>query len=115
MALLLLGFLGQVDCAGQSEEKGTDCAGLCEKGKKDKCSGTMDLDCDSQCLFEDARAEATGCRKHVGAISKCSADLDDICSTPDACKAEFEQFWLCVGTWCMTHASSQYCARPEDG
>jgi hypothetical protein len=112
MALLLVGFLGQVDCAGQSEEKGPDCASLCEKGMKE-CPDAPRVDCDSQCLFEDARAEATGCRKHVDAISKCSAELDDICTTAEGCDAELEDFWTCVLSWCMSHPSSQYCARPE--
>ena len=70
------------------------------------------VDCESQCLFEDARAEDTGCRKHVDAVERCSAALDDICVTVSACKAELEGFWGCVGAYCQKHPGSQYCAMP---
>jgi hypothetical protein len=113
MALLLVGLLAQVDCAGQSQENGPDCAKLCEKGMRD-CPMAPRVDCDSQCLFEDARAEETGCRDEMVAISRCSEALEDICVTATACKSDLDAFWACVNAWCTRHPSSQYCAMPED-
>lgn len=109
--VLFVGMLGQVHCAGQSEEAGPSCSSLCEKGMKE-CPTAPRVDCEGQCLFEDARAGETGCRKHVTAIEKCSAALDDICVTASACKSELEGFWQCVGVYCQKHPGSQYCAMP---
>jgi hypothetical protein len=107
-----LGFLGLADCAGQSNEKGPECVSLCERGMKE-CPAVPRVDCESQCLFEDARAQETGCQKHVDAVAGCSASLDDICTTPSSCKPELDRFWACVAAWCVNHAGSQFCARPN--
>jgi hypothetical protein len=109
--VLFVGMLGQVHCAGQSEETGPSCTSLCEKGMKE-CPSAPRVDCEGQCLFEDARAEQTGCRKHVDAIEKCSAALEDICVTATACSSDLKKFWDCVGVYCQKHPSSQYCAMP---
>lgn len=109
--VLCVGFLGFVDCAGQSNEKGADCAALCEKGMKE-CPAAPRVDCDSQCLFEDARAQETGCQRQVEAVTDCSAALEDICTVASACKSELDRFWACVNEWCADHSGSQFCARP---
>ena len=113
VTLVFIGFLAQVDCAGQSDDKGPSCSALCEEGMKE-CPLLPRVDCDSQCLYEDARGQKTGCQKHVDAVARCSAGLDDICTTGTACKPELDQFWVCVNAWCAKHPSSQYCQMPED-
>ena len=109
--VLYAGFLVLANCAGESNEKGPQCVNLCERGMKE-CPGVPRVDCDSQCLYEDARAEETGCQKHVKAVANCSAELDDICTTATACKPELDGFWACVNAWCGKHPSSQFCAMP---
>ncbi len=112
VVVLYVGFLGLANCAGESNEKGPDCAKLCEKGMK-QCPEAPRVDCDSQCLFEDARAQETGCEKEVDAVASCSAELENICKTATDCKPELDRFWACVNAWCMKHPSSQFCARPN--
>lgn len=112
--LFYVGFLVLANCAGESNEKGSDCASLCEKGMKE-CPEAPRVDCDSQCLFEDARAQETGCQEHVEAVANCSAGLEDICKTATGCKSELDRFWACVSAWCVDHPGSQFCARPDGG
>ena len=109
--VLFVGMLGQVHCAGQSDDGGPSCKGLCEKGMKE-CPTAPRVDCEGQCLYEDARAEETGCRKHVKAVETCSAELEDICTTVTSCSSELKGFWDCVAVYCGKHPGSQYCAMP---
>jgi hypothetical protein len=111
VVLLYVGFLVLANCAGESNEKGPDCATLCERGMKE-CPGVPRVDCDSQCLFEDARAQESGCQKHVDAVASCSSELEDICTTATGCKPELDRFWACVNAWCADHPGSQFCAMP---
>jgi hypothetical protein len=97
----------QASCAGESEEAGS-CSKLCEKGQ-DECPALPRVECEDQCLYEDARAQETGCDGEADAVAGCSAALDDICSTPTACDSELRAFWACVGAYCMNHPSSRYC------
>jgi len=110
-SVLFLALLGQVQCAGQSDDGGPSCKSLCEKGMKE-CPAAPRVDCEGQCLYEDARAEETGCRKHVTAVENCSAALEDICTTVTSCSSELKRFWDCVGVYCQKHPGSQYCAMP---
>lgn len=110
--MFYVGLMGLANCAGQSDEKGPDCASLCEKGMKE-CPDVPRVDCDSQCLFEDARAQETGCQKQVDAVTQCSSELDDICTVSTGCKPELDRFWVCVSAWCERHSGSQFCARPS--
>jgi hypothetical protein len=114
VAVLFAGLLGQVNCAGQSEEKGPHCLDLCEKGMKD-CPELPRVDCESQCLYEDARAQRTGCQDEVDAVASCSKSLDNICTTPTDCKPEVDRFWVCVNAYCAKHPTSQYCPMPKEG
>ena len=109
VALLLIGLVTQLNCAGQSEEAGSDCSELCKKGMRECPELPRVDDCEMQCLGEDARAERTGCRKRVNAVARCSAALDDICTTATACKPELEQFWSCIAAYCATHPGAMDC------
>jgi hypothetical protein len=110
-SVLLVGLLGQMNCAGQSDDGAPSCKSLCDQGMKE-CPDAPRVDCEGQCLYEDARAEETGCRKHVRAVEKCSAALDNICTAATACSSELREFWQCVGVYCEKHRGSQYCAMP---
>lgn len=112
-ALLAVGFATQGGCAGQTEEDEL-CAKLCEKGQKD-CPEEPRVDCDSQCLYEDARGQDTGCDGQVKAVAKCSEQLDDICTTPTACEPELDAFWTCLRAFCAEHPSSRYCEQLSEG
>jgi hypothetical protein len=103
-----------LNCSGHSDDGVPDCADLCEKGLDD-CPELPRVDCQSQCLYEDARAERTGCHDEVDAVARCSAGLDDICTTKNACKPEIDRFWTCVAAYCVKHPGSQYCQLDEDG
>jgi hypothetical protein len=109
--VLFVGMLAQVHCAGQSDDGGPSCKSLCEKGMKE-CPAAPRVDCEGQCLFEDARAEETRCRKHVTAVEQCSAALDNICTTAASCSSELKGFWDCVAVYCGKHPGSQYCQMP---
>jgi hypothetical protein len=105
---LALAFLAlPASCAGATEESGM-CLKLCEQGQ-DECPLVPRVDCENQCLYEDARGETTGCESEVEAVTRCSAKLADICTTPAACDPQIDAFWACIGAYCAKHPSSQYC------
>jgi hypothetical protein len=112
-ALLAIGSATQAGCAAQTEEDEL-CAKLCKKGMKE-CPEQPRVDCDSQCLYEDARGQDTGCDEHVKDIAKCSEKLGDICTARTACKAELDAFWACLNAWCADHPTSRYCEKPAEG
>ena len=100
-------------CAGKSsanEEQGTDCVSLCEKAKAEKCPGAEQLRCEDNCLGEDVRVEATGCRSEYGTMQECTAELEDICAVRTACKSELAALFACYAEYCVDHASSPFCA-----
>lgn len=114
---LLLG-LGCVcfGCAGKSttdEEQGIDCVSLCEKGKAEKCPGAEQLRCEDNCLGEDVRVEATGCRSAYEKVHTCTAELEDICTVRTGCDAELDGLFACYAKYCTSHASSPFCAVPQ--
>jgi hypothetical protein len=113
LVLALGGLAFQASCAGASEEPG-DCSKLCEKAQDD-CPLLPRADCQSQCLYEDARAQKTGCTDEVDAVARCSKNLDDICTTPTACDPQVDAFWACVGAYCAKHPSSRYCDDKPGG
>jgi hypothetical protein len=114
VVLLFAGLLSQVNCAGQSDDNGPSCSGLCKRGLKE-CPELPRVDCDSQCLYEDARAQKTGCADEVDAVAACSEDLDNICTVTTACKPEVDRFWVCINEYCVKHPSSEYCPKPKAG
>jgi hypothetical protein len=100
-------------CSGKSttdEEQGTDCVSLCEKGKEEKCPGAEQLRCEDNCLGEDVRVEATGCRSEYTKVHQCTAELEDICTVRTACKAQLTALFACYAEYCVDHPSSAFCA-----
>jgi hypothetical protein len=111
--VLFVGLVAQVGCSGQSDDKG-GCAALCERGL-DECPELPRVRCEDQCLYEDQRAQKTGCQKQVDAVAKCSSALDDICTTQMACDPEIKAVWACIGVYCMKHPSYDGCPKPPNG
>ena len=108
--LAALAFALTVNCSGESDDGVPKCSDLCEKSL-DECPELPRVDCQSQCLYEDARAEKTGCHEQVDDVARCSAALDDICTTVSACRPELDRFWDCIAAYCVKHPGSQYCQR----
>ena len=111
-AAALAGLVLAPSCAGAIDEK-SECTRLCEKGQ-DECPLPR-VDCQGQCLYEDARAEKTNCHDEVDAVARCSGKLDDICTTRTACDPEIDAFWACIGRYCAGHPSSRYCDDEPGG
>lgn len=114
---LVLG-LGSIffGCAGKSttnEEQGIDCVSLCEKGKAEECAGAEQLRCEDNCLGEDVRVEATGCRSDYEKVHTCTAELEDICTVRAGCKSELAALFACYAEYCADHASSPFCATAQ--
>ena len=112
-ALVLGGLALPVSCAGATDET-SECSKLCERGQ-DECPLLPRVDCENQCLYEDSRAENTGCESEVNAVTRCSAKLDDICTTPAACDPQIDAFWSCIAAHCAKHPGSQYCDDKPGG
>jgi hypothetical protein len=106
--LVLAGLPFLAHCSGQSDDNGPSCSKLCERGQE-QCPGLPRVDCDGQCFFEDARAQRTGCDGEVDAVTRCSAELADICTTATACAPQLGAFRACLAKYCAKHPTSQDC------
>ena len=106
--LVLVGLAFLANCSGESEDDGPSCSKLCDRGQ-DECPHLPRVDCDGQCFYEDARARRAGCEGEVDAVTRCSAALDDICTTTTACRADIDAALACIAKYCVNHPTSQYC------
>lgn len=96
-------------CAGQSTGTGRpDCLQLCQKGKAERCPGSEALQCEDNCLSEDARAETSGCRALYDESLQCSASLEDICTVAKACADPVAEYLECLEDYCKDH-SAEFC------
>jgi hypothetical protein len=96
-------------CAGSSVGTGNaDCMELCQKGKDKRCPGSEALNCEDNCLSEDARAETSGCRSSYETSLQCSASLEDICTVAKDCANEVKAYLACVAEFCET-GEAEFC------
>jgi hypothetical protein len=109
VVVVLAGFAFLANCSGQSEDNGPTCSKLCDRGQAECPALPRVEDCDGQCFYEDARAQRTGCEGEVDAVTRCSAALDDICTTVTACDPELDAFRACLAKYCAKHPTSQDC------
>jgi hypothetical protein len=113
---VLLAFFGSVSsgCGGQSvgtvpdDEPTEDCYDLCVKGQKEKCPRADELDCESNCLFEDFMVMQTGCRAEYNDSLECTASLDDICDVVSKCGDEIRAQQDCYRRGCKG-SKEEYC------
>lgn len=98
-------------CAGSStgEDAGNDCVELCEKGKREGCPNTEQIQCETNCLGEDVRVEETGCRSRYNELLRCTSELDDICSVQTSCDAELDELRECYVDFCTDNPRSSVC------
>jgi hypothetical protein len=109
LAATMLLLSAALACAGSSTGNGRpDCVELCEAGKKKRCPGAEALDCESNCLSEDARAETSSCRGTYDSTLTCSAALEDICTVAKACSAEVNAYLACVAKYCKDN-DAEFC------
>jgi len=108
VVLVLAGALPAA-CGGSSVATGRpDCAELCQKGKDERCPGAELIQCEDNCLSEDARAETSGCRAAYDASLECTASLEDICTVAKACSDQVTDYLDCVADFCKDH-SAEFC------
>jgi hypothetical protein len=94
-------------CGGTStgSDDETECVALCEKGKAKGCNGASALNCEDNCLQEDARAETSGCRGTYNQTLACSSGLEDICTLIRDCREELLRHQACVDEYCSDHVA----------
>ena len=109
MVLVLALALALAACGGSSTATaGPDCAELCQKGKDKRCPGAEAIQCEDNCLSEDARAGTSGCRATYDASLECTAALEDICTVARACGDEVKAYLECIDDYCEDH-SAEFC------
>jgi hypothetical protein len=112
LSFVVLAALG-AGCGGRSvgepgeETSPYDCLDLCEKGRKE-CPGAEVLRCEDQCLGEDFRVEATGCRAPRNVLLNCMGELDDICRVQQDCDDEIRSLYDCYRAACKDN-DADYC------
>jgi hypothetical protein len=83
------GATGGSDRSGGARE---GCFEICERA----ASCQSELDCKRQCVDFEAEVEAAGCSEEYADLIDCALEVDDICTSDDACEASIERFAICL-------------------
>ena len=113
-ALLVLGVLLSGACAGKSsgdDAQSDPCPGACAKGRKCPGAPAITVSCDDFCLGQDYVATNTGCHDLYLKSTRCTAELDDVCTAPTACNAEITAVYTCEHDYCLVHPAIDACVN----
>lgn len=83
---------GATESGDRRDSSRNGCFEICERGR----SCQSELECKRQCADFQAEAESAGCSEEYADLIDCALEVDDICTSDDACEAAIERFAICM-------------------